>query len=70
MDEPLNLIHVPAPLPCPADSGGDGEVNILDLLGVIAVWGPCVGCPEDSNGDGVVDILDLLAVIAAWGACP
>ena len=55
---------------CPADLNGDGVVDVLDLLAVLAVWGPCPGCPEDINGDGVVNVLDLLEVLAAWGPCP
>ena len=50
----------------PADVNGDGVVDVLDLLAVIAAWGN-PGGPEDVNSDGVVDVLDLLAVIAAWG---
>jgi len=50
----------------PADVTGDGIVDVLDLLAVLAAWGPCPGCPEDINGDDVVDVLDLLAVLAAW----
>lgn len=62
--------------PCPADifpAGGDGAVNIGDLLFVIGSWGPCAGCPADiapPGGDGVVNVADLLAVIGAWGLCP
>ena len=48
------------------DVNGDGVVDILDLLAVLAAWGECVGCPEDINSDGVVDILDLLEVLAHW----
>ena len=64
---------------CPADiapSGGDGEVNIDDLLAVIGAWGPCAdpnNCPADiapKGGDDEVNIDDLLAVIGAWGPCP
>jgi hypothetical protein len=57
--------------PCPADiapPGGDGTVNITDLLAVIAQWGQ-PGGPADVNGDNIVNIADLLAVIAGWGAC-
>jgi hypothetical protein len=49
----------------PADVNGDGVVDVLDLLAVLAAWAN-VGGPEDINGDGVVDVLDLLAVLAAW----
>jgi hypothetical protein len=48
--------------------GGNGTVNIEDLLFVIANWGS-VGGPADVNGDNTVNISDLLAVIAAWGTC-
>ncbi len=55
---------------CPADVTGDGTVDVLDLLAVLAAWGPCEpDCPEDINGDGVVDVLDMLEVLAAWGPC-
>ncbi len=63
----------------PAGSGGDGQVNVSDLLAVIAAWGACgdpSDCPADiapasarAVGDGVVNVSDLLAVIAAWGPC-
>ena len=52
------------------DANGDGCVDVLDLLDVIANWGSA-GPYADVNCDGVVDVLDLLAVIAAWGqGCP
>src|SRR5258705_7721289 len=63
---------------CPADiapPGGNGTVNVDDLLAVITSWGPCPApCPAYCNADinhncaGNVD--DLLAVITGWGACP
>ena len=55
---------------CPADLNGDGSIGILDLLALLAAWGPCDGCIEDITGDGGVGILDLLALLAAWGPCP
>jgi len=64
---------LPEGLECPADvapPGGDGTVDVLDLLAVLAAWGDCPGCPEDINDDGVVDVLDLLEVLGAWGPCP
>ena len=54
---------------CPADINGDGTVDVLDLLEVLAAWGQS-GVPADINGDGIVDVLDLLEVLGAWGACP
>ena len=54
------------------DVNGDGLVNIIDLLAVIAAWGTCPppspgSCDADINGDGQVNITDLLATIAHWG---
>ena len=50
--------------PMPGDADGDGIVGILDILVVIADWGPCPqGCTSDFNNDGVVDITDILVVI-------
>jgi len=54
---------------CPEDVTGDGVVDVLDLLAILAAWGDCPGCPEDITGDDVVDVLDLLAILAAWGSC-
>jgi len=55
--------------PCPADINGDGVVDVLDLLGVLAAWGTTGDVPEDVNDDGVVDVLDLIEVLSAWGPC-
>jgi probable HAF family extracellular repeat protein len=54
--------------PCiAADSQCDGEVGIVDLLALLAVWGPCPGCPLDLDGDETVGIVDFLLMLAAWG---
>ena len=58
-----------APLSCPADVTGDGVVDVLDLLAVLAEWGQHSG-PADITGDGLVDTLDLLEILGAWGPCP
>ena len=64
------------PPPCPQDivpKGGNGTVDVDDLLLVINSWGACVDCPADispaPNGNDTVDVDDLLAVINAWGVC-
>ena len=57
----------PTAPPCPADITGDGVVDVLDLLEVLAQWGGSGSA--DITGDGVVDVLDLLEVLAAWGPC-
>lgn len=65
---------------CPPDlapPGGDGLVNVQDMLAVINAWGACpvppAFCPADiapPGGNGSVNVQDMLAVINAWGACP
>lgn len=47
------------------DINADGEVNVLDLLRVIADWGQ-PGGDADLNEDGIVDILDFLLVLQEW----
>jgi V8-like Glu-specific endopeptidase len=53
-----------------AGPGGNGAVDIQDLLLVIASWGATGIDEADVNLDNVVNITDLLAVIAVWGPCP
>lgn len=63
------------PPTCPADiapSGGNGIVDVDDLLAVINTWGACAGCVSDiapPGGNGSVDVDDLLLVINSWGVC-
>ena len=53
---------------CEGDVDGNGEVNVNDILNVIAVFG--TDDPSgDANGDGQVDISDILLVISHWGEC-
>lgn len=69
----MRVEGTPAPQGCPADiapSGGDGVVNVADLLALISNWGAGAGNLADLNGDGIVNIADLLALISAWGDCP
>jgi hypothetical protein len=64
------LINNPAPVPCPGDFNGDGYVNVVDMLELLASWGPCdAPCPADLNGDGVVNVLDFLDLLFQWGIC-
>lgn len=63
----------PGSLPplCTADVTGDDEVNVSDLLDLLAAWGFCTApCPEDINGSGTVNVTDLLDLLAGWGPCP
>jgi len=50
-----------------ADINCDGVVNTVDLLRLLAAWGPCPGCPEDLDGNNVVNTADLLTLLAEWG---
>ena len=50
----------------PEDINNDGVVDVVDLLAVVGMWGPCKDCTEDINSDSMVDVVDLLAVISAW----
>ncbi len=54
--------------PCPADTNGDGLVNVNDVLALIGAWGSS-DASADVNGDGVVNVSDLLLLIEAWGPC-
>ena len=61
------LTPIEAPL---GDLDGDCRVGILDLLQLIANWGPCrpkADCPADLDEDGVVGIFDLLLLLVNWG---
>lgn len=70
----------PIGLPCPWDcapSGGNGNVNIDDLLMVINGFGSsdsaCDNSPDNGDGtygNGTVNIDDLLGVINNFGSCP
>lgn len=50
------------------DTNRDGDVNILDILDVLATWGDCPTRPAPCNGDinrnGSTEVLDLLAILA------
>jgi len=48
------------------DVDGNGEVNIIDLLAVLADWGECGNCQSDLDADGQVEIEDLLQILADW----
>ena len=53
------------------DLNGDGEVTTVDLLLLLAAWGPCPPspdpCPADLEADGTVSIIDLLILLGNWG---
>lgn len=53
---------------CTEDVNGDGNVDVTDLLAVIAAWGSD-DASADLDGSGTVDVSDLLMIISAWGPC-
>ncbi len=58
--------------PFPADLNRDLQVDVVDLLGILAGWGACAqpcppACAGDTNGDCSVDVVDLLTLLASWG---
>lgn len=78
---PSDPCEDPLPEICSGDiwgplDGPDGEVNVSDLLKVIADWNqvgdgtsrPAADCAPLPSGDCTVDVSDLLKVIADWGS--
>ncbi|MDP6583250.1 MAG: hypothetical protein QF535_01255, partial [Anaerolineales bacterium] len=57
-----------APGFCYADVNSDYDVDVLDMLYVIAVYGSD-NPAGDINEDGIVNVQDMLAVISNWGGC-
>lgn len=55
---------------CVGDSNGDGQINTLDLLALLAGFGDIAegSAGGDFNGDGTTDTLDLLILLAAFGS--
>ncbi len=53
------------------DLNEDGTVGVVDLLLLLAAWGPCdvpcpPTCPADLDDDCVVGITDLLILPGNW----
>lgn len=72
-DEPVRVVmlsgFVKAPVSCPGDANGDGEVNFADINIVLSNYnGSGQGLPGDLDGDGDVDFADLNLVLANYGA--
>lgn len=65
------LLAVIDNLPVFGDLNDDGIVDVLDLLILLAAWGPCPAlpdpCPADLNESGTVDVQDLLLLLSNWG---
>lgn len=48
------------------DLNGDGEVNVSDLLALLAAFGS--SADGDCNSDGVTDVSDLLILLSNFGS--
>ncbi len=93
VDTATNEPATPQPVPLPgfpvdqvigprgslADVNGDGAVDVVDLLDLLAAWGDCPDpCPPTCaadiaaaggpGADCTVDVLDLLLLLAHWDA--
>lgn len=62
----LNGIQLRRLEPVPGDVDGDFDVDVADLLQLLAAWGHCPGCAEDLDGDAIVGIVDLLILLGNW----
>ncbi len=59
-----------APIDCPEDLDGDGNVGTGDLILLLGAWGTDPGGPPDFDGDGNVGTSDLIELLGSWGPCP
>jgi hypothetical protein len=69
-----DLEMITGPPPIPGDLDGDGDVDVADLLDLLAAWGSCPqpcpfpgACPADLDGTCAVNVSDLLMLLANWG---
>ncbi len=54
----------------PGDLDGDGSVDVIDLLILLASWGTCADCNAciaDLDDDCTVGVSDLLTLLSNWG---
>jgi hypothetical protein len=66
----VNANEVVVTVGCAADYDQDGQVNILDVIAFIAVWG-ALEPGADYNGDSSINILDVVAFVGDWqNGCP
>lgn len=57
------------PIETPGDVDCDCSVGVIDLLTLLAAWGPCADCgdcPADLDGDCATGVTDLLVVLGNW----
>ncbi len=69
-DTTVNRCVVPTPTVCaiPQDVDGSGQVDVADIMQVVAYWNVPAGVPQyDFDSDGDVDVMDVMWVAVAWG---
>ena len=54
---------------CLGDMDGNGAVDTIDILTVIAFWGHPDTQGGDADSNGYVDVFDILFIIDHWGEC-
>lgn len=59
---------IPSTPICSEDFDDDGDVDVADILILIADWGSS-DVMHDLDNNGIVGVGDLLLMIAAWGPC-
>lgn len=66
-----SLFTAPASCDCAADINNDGEINVSDLLAILADTGCTSGCTADITGDDIVNGADLVLFLGVYGSsCP
>lgn len=61
---------------CVSHRNGDGRVDVVDIMLVVAAWNCAVGdpCYEtrcDINDNGLVNLVDVMQVVGKWRwPCP
>lgn len=53
---------------CSGDTNLDYNVDVLDILYILATWGTS-NPAGDIDGNGLVDVNDVLTVVGNWGPC-
>ena len=63
----FTAVAVGEPVQHTVDVNGDGMVNVLDLITIVANFDQTGPNRADVNGDGIVNLLDLVMVAGAFG---
>ena len=61
------LFIAPIACYCLNDINGDGQINVGDILLVLAEFGCVSGCTADATSDNTVNVSDLLSILSVFG---